>query len=88
MSALANKIINQRSVVLQLLTDCKNDRGEVFYAYVLFSADIFEDIKEKLLTEGVDIDKYGMVIYADLGEKPDEVTHEQVMKFYKENYLK
>lgn len=84
---IAKNIINQRSVVLELIQGTNPD-GKDFYAYVLFPADIFEEIKDKFTTEKIDISKHGIVLHSDYGKHPPEGLEEKVLQHFKENYLK
>jgi hypothetical protein len=84
---IARKIINQRSAVLELIKGTKADSKE-FFAYVLFPADVFEEIKDKFNKEEIDISKYGIVIHSDFGSEPPEGLEEKVLEHFKENYLK
>ncbi|GJM16883.1 MAG: hypothetical protein DHS20C13_22100 [Thermodesulfobacteriota bacterium] len=68
--SIAKNIINQNTAVLELIKETEPD-GTLAYFYVLFTADVFEIVKEKLGKEKVDFSEYGIIIHHGTGE-PDE----------------
>ena len=83
---IARQIINQRSAVLELIQGTESN-DKAFYAYVLFPADVFENLKNKFGKEEIDISKYGIIIHSDYGSTPPEGLEEKILEHFKESYL-
>lgn len=87
MSSIAKKIINQSSYTLELIKG-KNKEGKDFFAYIVFPADVFEELKPRLGKEELDLSQFGIVVYGQEGKEVPEGLHEQVLAHFEAEYLK
>lgn len=75
--SVAKKIINQNTAVLELIKTQKE--GLPYFYYILFTADVFEIVKEKFGKEEINFSEYGIILHEGKGE-PDVNTEKSVFE--------
>ena len=70
MSNIAQKIIDQKSYVVELVT-ATNAAGEAFFTYLLLPADYLQIFRQKLAgEESLDLKDHGVILASGLGHVP------------------
>lgn len=75
---IAQKIIDQKTSKLELVQG-KKDNGTPFWAYVLFPADVLEQLKPKFGKEKIQVNKYGIIIQEGIGRMPTAEMQKKVL---------
>jgi len=83
MSNIAQKIIDQNSYVVELVTT-KNEKGEKIFAYLLMPADTLAIFRQKLKSEIINLNDYGIVIASGFGHSPSEEAKKIVLEKFPE----
>jgi len=75
---IAQKIIDQKTSKLELVQGRKAN-STPFWAYVLFPADVLEQLKPKFGKEKIQINKYGIIIQEGIGRMPTAEVQKKVL---------
>ncbi len=81
MSNVAQKIIDEKSYVVEFVTTVNAAKEEVF-AYLLMPADYLQTFRQKLKTESLNLKDHGVVLASGMGHTPaDDVKQHILSKF-------
>lgn len=80
-------ILSEKNYTLQLIKG-KDFLERPFYAYVIFNAKDFKEMKSKPSNTWHDMDKHGVVIYKGTGHEPTKETTELALYKFQSEYLK
>ncbi len=83
MSSKAQKILDERDVVIQLIRAVNTDHLP-FYAYVMMTADKWKNIEARMHAENIDFSKEGKILAFGEGHEPDMVHQVAIDSIIKE----
>ena len=78
MSNIVQKIIDQNSYVVELVTTV-NEHGEAIFAYLLMPAEFLQLFRQKFQNEAINLADYGIIIASGLGDEPSEEAKKIVL---------
>ena len=78
-------IKSRRKYALELITG-KNKSNQDSYAYVLFNKQAFEENKREIISNYVDVSKYGIVVLQGEGQ-PSAESDEKAQQIFYTEYL-
>ncbi len=78
MSNIAQKIIDQKSYVVEFVTSV-NTANEAIFAYLLMPADYLPTFRQKLKTESLNLKDHGVILASGMGHTPSEEVKNHIL---------
>jgi glucose-6-phosphate 1-dehydrogenase len=83
MSNIAQKIIDEKSYVVEFVTSV-NQAKEAFFAYLLMPADYLQTFRQKLKTESLNLKEHGVVLASGMGNTPSQEVKDYILSKFPE----
>jgi hypothetical protein len=78
MTNVAQKIIDQKSYVVEFVTTV-NAAKEAIFAYLLMPADYLQTFRQKLKTESLNLKDHGVILASGMGHTPSEDVKKHIL---------